>query len=476
MNERQPNSKSSRYPNYRFRMFGLMLFADLIGFLLPLLIISRTTILNSYFLSINLTSVTVSMALFMISRLYPGTGISPPQEIRMVTQYTLIAYVLGWFGAFVLRQSLMHHRLHYMGSWVGSVILILILRWSIRIVSVYLGWWREPVIVIARGQKATNLVHYFRKRLRIGYWPVLAISDTEGIDQYIPLADEPIIHLEQIETALPYIEQYRIRTALVSLSVLADMDNPPEGISITQLTRNIIFISDLDWLTGVTLLAHDFEGLHGVEMRPNELSWVNLAIKSITDVILSSLTLLVLTPILVLIALLVKIDSRGPVFYRHERIGQHGRKFKVIKFRTMHVNSDQELLLFLQANPEARREWEENHKLKHDPRITHIGKFLRKFSLDELPQLFNILRGDISLVGARPIVEEEIHHFGEKYAVYTRFKPGLTGLWQVSGRSNTSYAERIRYDSYYINNWSVWLDIYILLRTVWVIIRGEGAY
>ena len=131
---------------------------------------------------------------------------------------------------------------------------------------------------------------------------------------------------------------------------------------------------------------------------------------------------------------------------------------------------------YFEANPELRSQWAQDQKLRYDPRITRIGRFLRRTSLDELPQLWNVLRGDMSLVGPRPIVEEEIARYADKYSLYTKVLPGMTGLWQVSGRNNVTYEERVNLDAYYVRNWSVWLDVYILIRTIWVVVIGDGAY
>jgi lipopolysaccharide/colanic/teichoic acid biosynthesis glycosyltransferase len=139
-------------------------------------------------------------------------------------------------------------------------------------------------------------------------------------------------------------------------------------------------------------------------------------------------------------------------------------------------NADEVLQSYLAQHPEALTLWKETRKLKDDPRITRMGKFLRRTSLDELPQLWNVLRREMSLVGPRPIVEEEVNHYAEKFRLYTRVLPGITGLWQVSGRSNTTYEERVNLDAYYVRNWSVWLDLYILCKTLWVVLCGEGAY
>jgi Undecaprenyl-phosphate galactose phosphotransferase WbaP len=176
------------------------------------------------------------------------------------------------------------------------------------------------------------------------------------------------------------------------------------------------------------------------------------------------------------LAILVKLDSPGPVFYRQMRIGRFGRKFPVYKFRTMVQNADWVLEDYLNKSPELKLEWLTTHKLKQDPRVTRLGGLLRAWSLDELPQLWNIIIGDMSLVGPRPIVDAEVEKYGKCYELYIQVRPGLTGLWQVSGRNNTTYERRVELDEYYVRNRSLKLDLQILLRTVLVVLKKDGAY
>jgi Undecaprenyl-phosphate galactose phosphotransferase WbaP len=178
----------------------------------------------------------------------------------------------------------------------------------------------------------------------------------------------------------------------------------------------------------------------------------------------------------VIIMVLIKLDSRGPVFYRQARIGRFGRKFHVYKFRTMVQNADQILQTYLENSPELKSEWLATHKLKQDPRVTRIGAILRKLSLDELPQLWNIIIGDMSLVGPRPIVDAEVEKYGKCFDLYIKVRPGLTGLWQVSGRNDTTYERRVELDEYYVLNRSLRLDLQILWKTVFVVVKKDGAY
>jgi lipopolysaccharide/colanic/teichoic acid biosynthesis glycosyltransferase/glycosyltransferase involved in cell wall biosynthesis len=198
--------------------------------------------------------------------------------------------------------------------------------------------------------------------------------------------------------------------------------------------------------------------------------------KRLVDFSFGLIALLLLSPLLLSISIIVKLTSPGPVFFGNRRVGQNGKIFRAWKFRSMLPDSELILHRHLMANPEAQEEMHAFHKLRNDPRITSFGKFLRRTSLDELPQLFNIIVGDMSLVGPRPIIEAEIPRYNKFYNVYLASKPGLTGLWQVSGRSHATFAERIAFDEYYVRNWSIWMDIRILLRTIYVVCFAEGAY
>jgi exopolysaccharide production protein ExoY len=199
------------------------------------------------------------------------------------------------------------------------------------------------------------------------------------------------------------------------------------------------------------------------------------ASKRVFDFVVAALLVIAISPILLLIALLAKLDG-GPAIFGHRRIGANGETFVCWKFRTMVPNADEVLARVLASDPEARAEWERDFKLKNDPRITRIGRILRVTSFDELPQLFNVLKGEMSLVGPRPIVAKEIVRYGSAFHDYVRCRPGITGIWQVSGRNNIDYGARVRLDQEYARNWSLRRDSYILLQTAVVVIQGRGAY
>jgi Undecaprenyl-phosphate galactose phosphotransferase WbaP len=201
---------------------------------------------------------------------------------------------------------------------------------------------------------------------------------------------------------------------------------------------------------------------------------VRRALKTLFDRVGAIFITIALLPVFALVAVLVALDG-GPVLFRQDRVGQNGRSFKILKFRSMVVQSDDVLANTLATDGEAAAEWARIRKLRSDPRVTRLGRFLRRTSLDELPQLINVVRGDMSLVGPRPIVEAEVAAYGKEIRLYHRVKPGITGLWQVSGRSNTTYDQRVALDSWYVKNWSMWHDIVILIKTVPALLKRDGA-
>jgi Undecaprenyl-phosphate galactose phosphotransferase WbaP len=218
------------------------------------------------------------------------------------------------------------------------------------------------------------------------------------------------------------------------------------------------------------------EGIAGLELRQDCLTWPYESLKRVMDILISIIIGLFTLPLMLSTALLIKLDSPGPVFYKQTRLGKDGCKIIIYKFRTMRMDADKVLDEYLANNPKAQREWNETQKLREDPRITRVGKWVREFSVDEIPQLFNILKGNMSIVGPRPIMLDQRSLYGEAIDVYMSVRPGLTGFWQVSGRNHTSFSQRAIYDVYYVRNWSFLLDISIILRTIWVVLSRDGAY
>jgi len=199
-------------------------------------------------------------------------------------------------------------------------------------------------------------------------------------------------------------------------------------------------------------------------------------LKRALDIVIASAGLVVLWPLMLMVALAIKYTDPGPAIFGHERIGLNGRRFKCLKFRSMITNSEAALREHLARDPAAAAEWAASQKLKNDPRITRLGRILRETSLDELPQLWNVIKGDMSIVGPRPIVSAEVRRYGNDFQSYAATKPGITGLWQVMGRSDCSYDERVSLDVDYVRNWSIVRDVWIIARTFVVVFARKGSY
>jgi Undecaprenyl-phosphate galactose phosphotransferase WbaP len=221
--------------------------------------------------------------------------------------------------------------------------------------------------------------------------------------------------------------------------------------------------------------AVSFDGIGGLEMVNQGRMRIKCFQKQVVDGLFALVAFVVSLPAFVVISVLVKLTSKGPVFYRHRRLGRNGRSFFIWKFRSMYADADERLAAILASDKTAAEEWAASFKFTRDPRVTPLGRFLRKTSLDELPQLFNVILGEMALIGPRPIVEEEVAYYGQSYKIFSSVKPGVTGLWQVSGRSDTHYTRRVELDMYYVLNWSPWLDLWILLRTVFAVLLMRGA-
>ena len=217
-------------------------------------------------------------------------------------------------------------------------------------------------------------------------------------------------------------------------------------------------------------------GPHPHHIGPYAPNVVARRVKRLIDLVVTGVVIVLLSPLLLLVAVLIRLGSPGPVLYKHRRLGRNMRGFELFKFRTMYQDADKRLQRILDSNPELAREFKETFKLRNDPRVTRIGKFLRKFSIDELPQLFNVIADQMSLVGPRPIVEKEVEYYRDYSLLLFRVLPGATGLWQVSGRSETSYQQRVELDTRYVREWSLWWDLKILFKTIPAVLARRGAY
>jgi Undecaprenyl-phosphate galactose phosphotransferase WbaP len=416
----------------------------------------------------------IAVLIFQITGLY-ANGMSPVQELQRLTIATSVVFLTLAALSFFLRDADNYSRLSYGIGWILAIVTIPLGREFTRTLFVRSGLFGEPVVVIGYGPNGYEIAEYLVDNPKSGLYPVVVV-DRRNADRGTP-PRVPIIRSADILEHPEMIEIFKgIQTAILVTNEINDefVDMIVEE-RVLQF-RHLIVITNSRYISSLWIRPYEIGEMLGLEIGQNLLSAWQRAVKRLIDLLLIIIALPFIIPLFVVISLLIVIDSPGKVFYHQMRLGQKNRYFKMWKFRTMHADADEKLKLYLEANPDLRAEWEATHKLKKDPRITRVGKFLRKFSLDELPQLINVFKGEMSLVGPRPIVHDEVQFYGKQYPIYCEVMPGMTGLWQISGRSDTSYVSRVHLDEYYVRNWSIWLDYFIMTRTGMVVVLGKGSY
>lgn len=411
-------------------------------------------------------------AAYAMFGLYPGLVMGPVDELRRASGATTVVFLGLGSLTFMLRVVDTYSRIVFLTAWLIALMLVPLARSFVRHRFGRRPWWGYPVLVFGAGRTGHMLVNMLQTRPELGLRPRAVLAD-EGV-----AADRingvPVIQSMAIAPLLA--REWGISHAIVAMPTKPRTELLELMESHASTFSHVLIIPDLDGVASLGIQARDLSRLLTLEVRKSLLLPGPRLAKRAMDVLVALSIGLVTLPFLLLIALLIKLESHGPALYGHDRIGREGAGFRVWKFRSMVADADRVLRAHLEKHPELRAEWERDQKLRNDPRVTRIGRVLRKTSLDELPQLWNVLCGQMSLVGPRPIVYDEISKYGDAFSLYTQVLPGLTGMWQVSGRNDTGYGERVALDMYYVRNWSPWLDVYLLARTVTVVLRGSGAY
>lgn len=351
-------------------------------------------------------------------------------------------------------------RLWWAMVWPLAAFFIPLVRGALRSAMRRLHVWQRPTVVVGIGPNAHEAVIALQSEPALGFEIVAQVDAAQARQTLRRWAKVPGVQFvlavehgqnEQREHILRLLARYKA-----------------EDVSVIPAMRGVpLFGTDISYF-----FSHEVAML---KLRNNLRYWPARVLKRMFD-LAAALVLLVLAALpLLYIALRIRQDG-GPAMFAHKRVGQSGREFPCFKFRTMHVDAEQQLRDLLASDPAARDEWKREFKLRNDPRITAIGHFLRRTSLDELPQLFNVIRGEMSLVGPRPIITAELERYGDDVDYFLMVRPGMTGLWQVSGRNDVDYDTRVYLDTWYVKNWSLWYDIAILFKTVRVVFARNGAY
>lgn len=399
---------------------------------------------------------------------HPRVSVCQIEEIKNVTIANTFVF-LCILVALPIYHASNHSILIAFAAFVFTLPAIPIARCLVRFLGASYDWWGHPVVVLGDGEAACSVLRRLHKRPGIGMRPI-AVAGLRPEQRQI--AGVPVCSFSQLNG----LKLSGVRHAIVAAPELSKSDFQEVLERGSDIFPHVTIIPDPNffWKTGSQ--TGDFLGQTGLSVRNNLLLPGSRLAKRLIDLTFCLLIAPILLPGIALTSILIVLDSGRPIFFSQRRFGRNGKTFKIWKFRTMVRNAEQVRREYVGQNPEIEKEWSENQKLRCDPRITRIGKVLRKTSLDELPQFWNIVRGEMSLVGPRPIIHEEIPKYKQVYTLYAKTTPGLTGLWQVSGRNQTTYTERVAHDAFYVRNWSVWLDIFVLAKTIVVVITGYGAY
>jgi undecaprenyl-phosphate galactose phosphotransferase len=398
-------------------------------------------------------------------------------EVLDIIKVLLVVAIVDLVVAYLSKAHF--SRAWFISAWCLALITLPLGRILTKRLLLRLGRWQRPTVILGTGQNAQEAAKALCSEPLMGLEIVaFLLPKGEVLDaRALEVAGrqvEVVAAGEDLEGMLERLDRPHLMVALEADSLLAH-----QGV-LQKLSARNLDLNVFPPLRGLPLygmeMTHFFS--HEVLMltaRNNLVRPVPRLVKRLLDVVGSLSLLVVLAPLFAYLCWEIRRSGVAPIF-GHLRVGRHGKEFRCLKFRTMVPDADDVLKKLLDSDPSARAEWDRDFKLKDDPRITSVGLFLRKTSLDELPQLWNVLKGEMSLVGPRPIVEEELERYGDQVDYYLKIRPGITGLWQISGRSNTGYEDRVALDGWYVRNWSLWYDLVILVKTVYVVLRGEGAY
>lgn len=407
---------------------------------------------------------------YALAGLYPGVGLTPPEEVRRLTYGTSLVFILMGASTFMGRSGADYSRGAFVFAWGLMLVSVPLARALGRELWARKPWWGVPVFIIGAGETGRRMVRSLQRNPGLGLKPVAVFDDDERKWQEDMYGVPVVGSLNQAEEAAKRIG---VRHAIIA------MPGVPRSRLIELLANygkvfpNLILIPDLFGVSSLWVSARDLGGVLGLEVKQRLIMSGPKFAKRLMDLTL----VLLASPLIVLlcgiVALWVKLDSPGPIVFTQIRPGLGGDRFKIYKFRSMYVDAQERM----KALPKRLQdEFRLYGKIQNDPRVTRAGYWLRKLSLDELPQFWNVLRGDMSLVGPRAYLVEQLEQMGDLQDTIFSVMPGLTGLWQVSGRSEVTFRERLEMDSYYVRNWSPWLDLYIVARTFWVLLFRRGAY
>ena len=401
--------------------------------------------------------------LYLGNIFYPGLVINPVEELRRLTLSCIGSFLVFFAFLSITRENLAFSRIALMCSMFVSIFMLPFGRMILRYILWKLNIGKIPALILGDMTLAKSIT----EKIADDNYSILSIkaSSCGGkiADNIQDISQEELMQFTR-KNGISY---------LIFCNKGGEYTSEIENYLLKF--QHVLIVNNTARFPVVWSYPVSFYRYFSFEVSNRLLRKEILFQKRVLEVTLSLLGLIFAFIPGIFLAILVKLSSRGPVFYRAKRLGKNGKTIYVLKFRTMYQDADVKLDQLLAENPELQAEWKKNFKLDKDPRITKIGHFMRKTSLDELPQFINVIKGEMALIGPRPIVEKEVAYYGNDYKVFSSVKPGITGLWQVSGRSDIDYADRVALDVFYVNNWSIWMDLYIFIATFNAVLFHRGA-
>jgi Undecaprenyl-phosphate galactose phosphotransferase WbaP len=403
-------------------------------------------------LSMTQLGVLFVLGIFFFQGLYPGYGLTAVKELELMSKALTLSFILLATLSFLIKSFLIFPRSIIVMAWLLCLVVLPVARFLERNLLSRTKLYGLPVIVFGDGDWGKDVIKSLLRVKRLGWTPT---------------SKNPVRKID--------LNTNKLSSSIAILAYEQEVPIAQKIRDLSQIFRKVVVIEATNNYGSLWVEIRDLDSFMGLEYQYHLLSKVNHLVKRITDILAAVFLLVLLSPLLLIACLLIKLDSPGPILYRQVRLGRNFKPINIYKFRSMVLDADERLQALLDADPAAKEMFKSHHKLVKDPRVTRVGRFIRRFSIDELPQLFNVLKGEMSLSGPRAYLPSELEEMGDYAATILRVNPGMTGWWQVLGRHSTSFQKRLQMDEYYISNWSVWMDAYIYLKTFGVVVFGKGA-
>ncbi len=460
-----------------------ILLADLFAVVVTLGLLTLMSTLNLVALTLPVSYLAIFLSFvvvfsFAILGLYPNLGLHPAVEFKRVFFPISVICVCLLATVSLFAATAIFELIGIALIWASLTVLVPCFRsLSRKLATRFAPFWLQPIVILGGGPLSEAIYRSIKSDASCGFLPLGIVDD--GQAQWSHEDYDPALYIGTYQELNEILPQKNAYWAIVTDNSVFEPSSdelmepryaPVELPHRLYLAETASFLPTM-WDKVVTINMVTY-----FKQTDRLLLPIPRLFKRLLDLMLCFVFSFIIVPVFIICSILVKLSSTGPVFFRSRRIGRGNRTFDMFKFRSMFIDSESRLDQYLDDNPDMKIEWKTTQKIKNDPRITWAGRLLRRTSIDELPQILDVIRGKMSLVGPRPMLVSEPDMYGERYPLYCRMRPGITGLWQVSGRNNTTHEQRVKLVTYYVQNWSPWLDLYILIKTVKVVATAEGAY